>query len=195
MRQRPKPVIKTDSPNLPAVESFSFQAILASLGSDAETSIDAIAEICGRSKMSLADEHGSHRPPQTQFQAGNVSPHDATFATRLETVPEANGSRPHTRSMSRGLTLASQSAQAKNAPASPSTVATSNVTSHAQPTALDHQEIPGGSASGNLPAYLLPQILSWIRNSNPALGTNASDTPDAASALHRILHEASSIQS
>lgn len=49
----------------PSPTSFSFTSILSSLSSDPSTQadIDAIAEICGRSHLSLANEYGAHRRP------------------------------------------------------------------------------------------------------------------------------------
>jgi hypothetical protein len=59
---------KPHSPNLPpppSPASFSISSILSSLSSDpsAQADIDAIAEICGRSRLSMANEYGSHRSP------------------------------------------------------------------------------------------------------------------------------------
>lgn len=52
---------------LPPLESFSFGEILASIDPEIRAAIDAIAEICARSKMSLADEYSSHLPPQGEL--------------------------------------------------------------------------------------------------------------------------------
>jgi len=49
--------------DLPPLSAFSFSEILASIDPDVRSSIDTIAEICGKSKLSLANEYGSHMPP------------------------------------------------------------------------------------------------------------------------------------
>lgn len=60
--------MKTEPPpRLPKVEEFSFDGILRAVEPDIQGTIDAIAEICARSKMSLADEHASHIPPQGEI--------------------------------------------------------------------------------------------------------------------------------
>lgn len=59
----PKRSAPTSEPPPPDPSSFTFNSLLESIGPDADDSITAIAEICGKSKMSLADEHGSHMPP------------------------------------------------------------------------------------------------------------------------------------
>ena len=48
---------------LPPLSAFSFQEILAAIDPEIRGSIDQIAEICGRSRLSLANEYDSHRPP------------------------------------------------------------------------------------------------------------------------------------
>ena len=52
---------------LPALEDFSFSAILRAVDPEIRDAIDAIAEICARSRMSLADEYDSHLPPQGEI--------------------------------------------------------------------------------------------------------------------------------
>ena len=48
---------------LPPLSAFSFSEILASIDSDVSADIHKIAEICGKSKLSMANEYGSHLPP------------------------------------------------------------------------------------------------------------------------------------
>ena len=65
-RSRPKtPVVRPPIPSPPDPKQFSFASILAALDADtsAQADIDAIAEICGRSRLSRADEYGAHRNP------------------------------------------------------------------------------------------------------------------------------------
>lgn len=130
MKKKHQPTDKSTSPKLPPVESFSFQDILASLGPDANASIDAIAEICGRSKMSLAAEHNSHRPPQGQLGTTGSSPDNFFQPARLEPVAETSSNRPHRRSMSKSLALATGAAHNGDGLPGNTTAATSNVTSH-----------------------------------------------------------------
>lgn len=52
---------------LPSVEDFSFSAILRAVDPEIRDAIDAIAEICARSRMSLADEYDAHLPPQGEI--------------------------------------------------------------------------------------------------------------------------------
>ncbi|MCJ1316048.1 hypothetical protein MMC15_001368 [Xylographa vitiligo] len=55
---------------LPPLSAFSFADILASIDMDVKAEIDSIAEICGRSKLSLANEYGSHLPPHGERLLG-----------------------------------------------------------------------------------------------------------------------------
>lgn len=85
-------------PPPPPPESFTFPSILASLDPTATASIDAIAEICGRSKFSLADEHAAHLPPHGEVEALPIA--------RMETLDESRRDGVHTRAMARRLALA-----------------------------------------------------------------------------------------
>ncbi|KAL1799059.1 hypothetical protein ACET3X_003096 [Alternaria dauci] len=55
---------------LPSADDFSFSAILRAVDPEIRDAIDAIAEICARSRMSLADEYDSHLPPQGEITSG-----------------------------------------------------------------------------------------------------------------------------
>ena len=189
MRRKQRPTIDTASrsPKLPPLESFSFQDILASIGPEAETSIDAIAEICGRSKMSLAEEHSSHRPPQGDLQNFQNSPADSVPPMRLETVEEARSEGSQTRSKTRSLALAAAS-QAREVTGD-ATAAASNV------NISGHNRT--ASSSSPVQASLLPQILAWLRRSGEV--SNLANEDDGAvtrvRALHNLLNDAASIQS
>ena len=184
---------ESTSPRLPPVESFSFPDILASIGPEADSSIDAIAEICGRSKMSLAAEHSSHRPPQGQLATTGSSPDTFFLPARLEPVAEMGSHRPHTRSMSKSLALATGSAQNGDGLPSNPTAATSCVTSHTH-TAIFSQGNKE-STSATTSASLLPQILAWLRRSGSATTSEqpSASGPDAgaAGAMHRLLNDTS----
>ncbi|QSZ32629.1 hypothetical protein DSL72_002208 [Monilinia vaccinii-corymbosi] len=48
---------------LPPVEAFSFKGIMEEIGHGVSEDLDRIAEICARSKYSLANQHEFHHPP------------------------------------------------------------------------------------------------------------------------------------
>ncbi|KAA6413079.1 MAG: hypothetical protein FRX48_02823 [Lasallia pustulata] len=81
---------------LPPLEAFAFQEILQSVSSDIRVPIDRIAEICGKSRLSLANEYSSHMPPQAEFTAPSFhrarDSVDAVFRHRLLPVEEATSS-------------------------------------------------------------------------------------------------------
>ncbi|KAF2743248.1 hypothetical protein M011DRAFT_411082, partial [Sporormia fimetaria CBS 119925] len=52
---------------LPAVDDFSFSAILRAVDPEIRDAIDAIAEICAKSRLSLADQYDAHLPPQGEI--------------------------------------------------------------------------------------------------------------------------------
>ncbi|KAF2021166.1 hypothetical protein BU24DRAFT_457170 [Aaosphaeria arxii CBS 175.79] len=57
------------SERLPAADDFSFSAILRAVDPEIREAIDAIAEICAKSRLSLADEYDAHLPPQGEITA------------------------------------------------------------------------------------------------------------------------------
>lgn len=191
MKKKHHSTDKSTSPKLPPIESFSFQDILGSIGPEANASIDAIAEICGRSKMSLAAEHSSHRPPHSQLAATAGSPDASFLPARLEPVAEMGPDRRHTRSISRSLALTTGSAQnGDGLPGSP-TAATSNVTSHTHTTTSGYGKAEDTSPSAS--ASLIPQVLAWLRRSGSTTtneGNNASGQDDGAmKTMHRLLND------
>ncbi|KAL6237597.1 hypothetical protein BDW75DRAFT_75980 [Aspergillus navahoensis] len=50
-------------PEIPAGEEFSIEGILRAIEPNIRSTLDSIGEICGRSKLSLANEYGSHIAP------------------------------------------------------------------------------------------------------------------------------------
>ncbi|PGH27167.1 hypothetical protein AJ80_01124 [Polytolypa hystricis UAMH7299] len=74
-------------PQLPSVQDFSIDGILRAIEPDIQATLDAIAEICGRSRLSLANEYGSHRPPLGEIRASSRS-----VERGLLTVEEASSS-------------------------------------------------------------------------------------------------------
>lgn len=193
MRRKPASRVAAGSPKLPPPKSFSFQDILNSIGSEADASIDAIAEICGRSKMSLAEEHGSHLPPQANARiVRENSSAESVPPMRLETVDETSSRGPHIRPKSRSLALAGAT-EARDAVAGNATAAMSNVTSHTYTNKEGHRDSVASSSDGQ--GYLLPQVLAWLRRSNTTANGDASQADGAARALHNLLSDSASIHS
>lgn len=183
MKRKQKPKADTNSYDLPPLESFSFQDILASIDPEIRASIDAIAEICGRSKMSLADEYDSHLPPQGQLhplrEQSNLP--DMAALPRLEPVEEASRSQ-HAQRHSFALANTS-SDRAPLALASSPIAATSNITSH--PQALPQTPASAPQFSGSYSE----QILAWLLGSTSRTDSLQNRDSTATDALHRILGE------
>jgi len=76
--------------DLPPLSAFSFSEILAAIDPDVRSSIDTIAEICGKSKLSLANEYGSHMPPHGDLSGeGGQIEREEGHGLGLEVVEEA----------------------------------------------------------------------------------------------------------
>ncbi|OXV07486.1 hypothetical protein Egran_04744 [Elaphomyces granulatus] len=73
-------------PELPSVQDFSIESILRAIEPDIKGTLDSIAEICGRSKLSLANEYGSHIAP---FEEIRLAP--GGLLTVEETTPDGEG--------------------------------------------------------------------------------------------------------
>ncbi|KAI9369893.1 hypothetical protein BJX61DRAFT_123009 [Aspergillus egyptiacus] len=56
-------------PELPSDEEFSIDGILRAIEPNIRSTLDSIGEICGRSRLSLANEYGSHMPPLGEIRA------------------------------------------------------------------------------------------------------------------------------
>lgn len=91
---------------LPSIEDFKFNNLLLAASSDVSTAIDAIAEICARSRLSLADEYGAHLPPfshtlppmprtRGQMQSQREVMKMGAESRRLTTVPETSSNSEH----------------------------------------------------------------------------------------------------
>lgn len=190
MEKNRKSKAKNKPCDLPPLECFSFQDILASVDPDIRLSIDAIAEICGRSKLSLADEYGSHRPPHEELTSlqtdlGTVLP---AHLSPVQEYPRQNLDSDHRNSAS--LALIGSSNQKKNGIQSLPTAATSNVHSAScgEPTAAKPSNVT--SSLSEEQSSLLPHLLAWIRRSSASIAGPAEMTPasrDPSTALHRIL--------
>lgn len=175
--------------DLPPVESFSFQEILAAIDPEVRVSIDAIAEICGRSKLSLADEYGSHRPPQGEL----TFPHDDNrLADILPTHPNPtqeplSSDLDHDRRNSTSLALVG-TGQRNTRISSIPTAATSNINSDIY-SESSHDPLNPSDHPDAQPS-ILPHVLTWIRRSSASITGSNESTPgerDPAAALHRIL--------
>jgi hypothetical protein len=79
--------------DLPAVEEFGIEAILRAIEPDIRSTLDSIAEICGRSKLSLANEYGSHIAPfgEVNSPSGNLLAIQETAADSAESSTDADG--------------------------------------------------------------------------------------------------------
>ncbi|TKA29545.1 hypothetical protein B0A50_03558 [Salinomyces thailandicus] len=91
------PTAPQDAPQpLPPVSSYSFASILRSADCpEFQYAIDGIAEICAKSRLSLADEYAAHLPPLGEITAANSTaarPHLLRSGMRrpLTSVPEAS---------------------------------------------------------------------------------------------------------
>ncbi|KAK7509377.1 hypothetical protein IWZ03DRAFT_91535 [Phyllosticta citriasiana] len=61
-------------PHLPPTADFSFAGILHAVEPEVSGAIDAIAAICARSRLCLADEYAAHRPPHEVLDPANPIP-------------------------------------------------------------------------------------------------------------------------
>ncbi|KAF2084597.1 hypothetical protein K490DRAFT_68532 [Saccharata proteae CBS 121410] len=97
LRSRTHPTMSRGA-TLPPADAFSFDGILRAVEPEIQGAIDAIAEICARSRLSLADEYGAHMPPQGEILASMPSRQNATGSrwwspeNTLTAVPEASSS-------------------------------------------------------------------------------------------------------
>ena len=178
-----KPSVETTE--LPPLESFSFQDILKEIDPEIKASVDAIAEIYGRSKLSLADEYGSHRPPMGGLELlDHAAALEALQRSRLEPVKESTPG--HSRRHS--LALVGTSTQAKSGLSSSAVAATSTATSVSQ-NSRQSGSVPIGSRA-DTPVAVLPYVLSWLRNSHGRTEgpvTQIPADPRAVESLQRIL--------
>lgn len=190
MEKNRKSKAKNKPCDLPPLESFSFQDILASIDPDIRLSIDAIAEICGRSKLSLADEYSSHRPPHEEFTSlqtdlGTVLP---AHLSPVQEYPRQNLDSDQRNSAS--LALIGNSNQKKNGIQSLPTAATSNVHSASCTEPAPAKPPNVTSSLSEEQSSLLPHLLAWIRRSSASIAGSGEVAPasrDPSTALHRIL--------
>lgn len=104
---------------LPPAADFSFDGILHAVEPEIAGAIDAIAAICARSKLSLADEYAAHRPPHEVLDPAIPIPPSqrqrwwsVVRDTALSAVPEASSSSSERLAGSRTASRASVSSAA-----------------------------------------------------------------------------------
>jgi hypothetical protein len=204
MRNNRRSRIDEKSCELPPPERFSFQDILASIDSDVKGSIDAIAEICGRSRMSLADQYGSHLPPLGELTAlvEHSDAQEASPGAHPMSQPESSSAsqlRPNhnqhqDRRNSASLYLVGNLHPQRSVALSAPVVATSNISSQPIPNSSTHEHMTANNSPIDPHSALLPHVLSWLRRSGVSftLGgevarSDEGDHNSAADALQRIL--------
>lgn len=203
MRNKGRSRIDDKSCELPPLDRFSFQDILASIDSDVKGSIDAIAEICGRSRMSLADQYGSHLPPQgaltslvenghTQsLRSGDlIAEQESSLDFQLTRNQHQLPDRRHSASLALVGNLHPGGLVSPSAPV----IATSNVNFQPVPNSFMSEHFDAGMASTEQQSTLLPHVLSWLRRSSASFAAGGheaqltdGDYNSAAVALQRIL--------
>lgn len=186
MRRSRRKSTLVPSTDLPPLSSFSFQDILKEIDQEVTPSLDAIAEIFGRSKLSLADEYGSHLPPQGELSfpatPGQNEILGAIPNPRLEPVEEATPG--HKRRQSLALVgVAGSTTQKSNA------VAATSTTSVESAAGGPRRET---DSEADTQASLLPYVVSWLRSSHakrePSSRRSSVD-PRASESLQKILGE------
>lgn len=77
-------------PPLPTANDFSIENILQAIEPDISETLNSIAEICGRSKLSLANEYGSHIAPLGEIRAppGGLVPVEEASASEEQGANE-----------------------------------------------------------------------------------------------------------
>ncbi|KAL8649414.1 MAG: hypothetical protein Q9210_004414 [Variospora velana] len=186
---------KRESSEMPPLESFSFQDILSSIDPEIHDSIDKIAEICGRSRMSLADEYGSHLPPQGDLSLLTLhSQGDQPASSRLEPVEEASSTHEEAmqdprsaRAWTARLSLVCNSNRAHEDLLSAPVTATATSVVGSQTQSVP---VPQESKRPEAEASYIPQLLAWLRSSRDDSSQSARISrrnSGAAHALQRIL--------
>lgn len=184
-----------DPKQLPNLDSFTFQDIFASLDPEVKKSVDTIAEIYGRSRMSLADQHANHLPPQANLdlpfiEALNIS--EDTNPHRLEPVQEApkHAGRAHC------LNLAGASSHNQSELSSSPMAATSKaVTYRSFPSAMPNSQdsrLQDTMSSEDGHSSSLSHIVAWLKHLSPrhadlALANDSNNNSSASQSLRKVL--------
>lgn len=79
--------------DMPSVAEFGIEAILRAIEPEIRSTLDSIAEICGRSKLSLANEYGSHIAPFGEVNAppGSLLAIQETATNGAELLTDTEG--------------------------------------------------------------------------------------------------------
>lgn len=185
MRRKRQSVSNDPSSALPSLSSFSFQDILKEIDTEINPAVDAIAEIFGRSKLSLADEYSSHLPPQGELTFPATHDQNEVLESipnaRLETVEEA----PKGHSRRQSLALVGDSAQQKGEASMATSAASVESAMKGNPQEMN-------LSSTDVKASLLPYVISWLKGSNGGVETRSrlsATDPRAAETLQKILGE------
>ncbi|KAI4173384.1 MAG: hypothetical protein LQ343_002916 [Gyalolechia ehrenbergii] len=192
MRQKRNSSGNKDSSELPPLKSFSFQDILASIEPEIHGSIDQIAEIYGRSRMSLADEYSSHLPPQGDFSLPNLQDHnDQAHAPRLAPVEEASSTHEDPTQDSRSArTRAARLSLVGNPSREPGDLSSNPVISASTVPHVQSAALQEDARRSELHPPYIPQLLAWLRGSqddpNRSSPVSRRDS-GAATALQRVL--------
>ncbi|KAL9098504.1 MAG: hypothetical protein Q9163_005850 [Psora crenata] len=144
-------------PAVPDPTAFTFSSILDSLGSEGEAALEAIAEICGKSNLSLAEEHNMHLPPHAEVSGLEI----ARLIVEEEEEEEREGAGVggqregmQTRSLSKRRAERKSGAATTTTTTNPAPALTTTV--HAR-----GQKRGTGVPVGNVGA--VSQILAWLR--------------------------------
>ena len=188
-----------DPNQLPSLDSFTFHDIFASLDPEVKKSVDTIAEIYGRSKMSLADQHVNHLPPQANINLPvlEASPSDAAEETnnhRLEPVQEVPV--PNRRSQCLSLAGASSHHQSELS-TSPMAATSLAMTYRSFPPAIPNP--PNTQLRDSIHSEdghsSLSNIVTWLRHLNLkhgdlGLAPGTDNNTTASQSLRRVLGDA-----
>ncbi|KAF2651283.1 hypothetical protein K491DRAFT_707140 [Lophiostoma macrostomum CBS 122681] len=196
------------SERLPAVDDFSFSAILRAVDPEIRDAIDAIAEICARSRMSLADEYDAHLPPQGEItgtgpgwaagmgalvgrgRIARTGPGWSAGENTLTAVPEASSSSERLAGESRGsITADTSKKRSQSAYGSlKSVISGGSGKRKAADTDQDEQRKPHGPAWAVHPSSMASEnpaitLVSSPQASNQLsldLSSTIKDIPDAS---------------
>ncbi|KAJ5495251.1 hypothetical protein N7539_000367 [Penicillium diatomitis] len=92
-RSKTSPLPAAPGPPLPSDEDFSIDSILQAIDADITGTLDSIAEICGRSKLSLSNEYDSHIAPLGEIRAssaGGLGPVNEASAMDADRAADEN---------------------------------------------------------------------------------------------------------
>ena len=195
MRARRRGQPTPDSKDLPGPENFTFQDIFASLDSDVKKSVDTIAEIYGRSNMSLADEHANHLPPQANLDISSI--HSMTVDApelvnthRLEPVQETPDHDRRRHCLDLTSSTRHNQYELSSVPLATTSMA---VTYRSFPSPLPSQgnrPVDDVPASDETRPSSVGQIVTWLRQLNSKQDDCPQSKATATDSLRRALGEA-----